>query len=142
MLLLDIRILHEDTLFPQLLSIDLIPANSSVWQALKRPTRALISQDSRHGWILNGEDMDFNYLPCLVRFDFDNKTFTNLSSAESWPLLETAFSRYVPTWGSAGLLMALGGNSTGNLLADLATIPVYDIGNQRWYKQLPQERHH
>ena len=82
----------------------------------------------------------------LVSFSFSGNNWTNASSVG---FRQSGFSMlgdatFVPNFGKAGLLVFLGGDSPqnssyayedANALADMGTIPLYDIEAGAWYKQ-------
>ena len=97
--------------------------------------------------VVNGSELPPNStIQGLVSFDFSGSTWMNATSAG---FLQSGFSMlgeatFVPNFGPAGLLVFVGGDSPQNesyayenasALADMATIPLYDIQAGAWYKQ-------
>ena len=97
--------------------------------------------------VINGSELPPNIsMQGLVSTDFSTNTWANASSADFFPsgYSDLGDACFVPNFGQEGLLVFLGGDTPPNetyqyqaeaALADMATIPIYDIHGGNWYNQ-------
>ncbi|SLM33958.1 Galactose oxidase/kelch, beta-propeller [Lasallia pustulata] len=137
----------------------------SVWDKLTRPVNGLTASGALGGFNLGGysdshtsqkTDIPGNVpVPGLQFFNFTSQKWSNNSASDYYGTGTALFGGmvYVPTWGSAGLVVILGGQTInpqvglpgGARLVPLSNISIYDPDAQTWYYQLatgdvPEER--
>ena len=118
--------------------------SSSLWTNLTSPFGSVSASGPRSFYSLGG-GVHWSYeISGLAVFDFQDSTWSNLSSAgysnTGYAMLGEA--QFVPLFGQDGLLVMLGGSSPTNqswmeytALADMSNITVYDISAQQWHHQ-------
>ena len=127
----------------------------SVWDTFTRPAYGLTTSGAPGGFNLGGYSdshtsqktniADFVSVPGLQFFNFTSQKWSN-NSALGYQTTGTAMHGgmvYVPTWGPAGLVVVLGGQTADSLLAfndgrqyvPLSNISLFDPDGQVWFHQ-------
>ena len=130
--------------------------SSSVFNSITRPGYGSVASGDIGGFNLGGSaDIHISQktpiyqaipIPGLQFYNFTSKEWINNSATGNTPLGTAVYSgtAYVPTWGSAGLLLAFGGQTTLNLSTfedgaaylSMSNISLFDPSSQLWYHQL------
>ena len=131
---------------------EVIDSGSSVWDSYTRPCQPMVDFGSGSAYILGGFENSRTALaaanlsssipiPGLVQFNLTTQKFSN-STAGGYSFNGTAEKgamHYVPSFGSDGLFVVMGGDdfwhSTAEQLVDLETIQIYDPSSGRWFNQ-------
>lgn len=130
----------------------IISAQSSVWAGLARPGQPLMAFDSTSAWVLGGTtsawiggDGSKDLIPGIVEFDMGSRHFSNFSvqCCNATGSIYQGALQYVPSFGSAGIHIAMGGqhrtsdnNDDGsNSLIDFGTVSVFDPAKREWWNQ-------
>ncbi|KAJ0103853.1 kelch repeat protein [Diaporthe amygdali] len=120
----------------------------SFFASEKRPFGAAVASGNGTAFLLGGLDVFGSYhvpISGLLSYDFDTQTVTNTSvSASTDGFLQMGSIQYVPNFGSAGILVAAGGNhayvtSSGEWASNwqaFDTVQVLDIASGEWYDQV------
>ncbi|KAI9729307.1 MAG: hypothetical protein M1834_006978 [Cirrosporium novae-zelandiae] len=130
-------------------------STSSFWSSVTRPHYGMWAYGEAGGFNLGGfsgsrgsQKTNINgYIPIpgLQHLNYTSGKWTN-SSALGYSATGTGSEggmAYVPTWGSQGILVVIGGVTSPSLetytdsanLQSMTNISVYDVGKQKWYKQ-------
>ena len=131
-------------------------AANSIFPALTRPAAAYIANGNGVGYALGGyssartspqtEDLDiFQPIPGIVSYNISSNQWSNDSAAgfSTYGTAEYGQMHFVPPFGSEGVLIVLGGETsnqvawtdTGSNLLSFGTINIYDPSNKTWYNQ-------
>ena len=132
--------------------------SSSVFDSLIRPTLGSVASGDVGGFNLGGCANRFSSqktshlevdscipVPGLQFYNFTSQEWFN-NSATGYTLdgtSEFSGTAYVPTWGTAGLLVAFGGQTSPNIseyvdgaaYLSMSNISIFDLSNQLWYHQ-------
>ena len=132
-----------------------VSQNGNSFPSLTRPASAFAASGNGVGYILGGTDSIKKYLfagdepwvpvPGIVSYNMTSGAWLN-SSAQGFTNTGTAFSggfQFVPNFGSKGLLIAMGGETSaadgwfdvGNGLLSFSNISIYDPMTTTWYWQ-------
>ena len=141
-------------------------ADGGVWQSLDqsspvfdniiRPSQGSVASGDIGGFNLGGYAGPWSsqkiygsgYIPIpgLQFYNFTSQEWSNNSATGYTPYGTAIWSGtvYVPTWGSAGLLMAFGGQTTpdlsefwdGRAYLTMSNISLFDPSTQLWYHQM------
>ena len=128
---------------------EVINSNSTIWGSLTRTSMPLMAYSSDTALILGGTNRPYhlpsseNLLPGMVQFDMKSQSFTNSSAycCNASGGIDRGAMHYVPSFGKAGLFVAMGGQngiSTKPRFASLVefrTVSVYDPAKQQWWNQ-------
>ena len=129
--------------------------SSSVFYSLIRPSRGSVASGSIGGFNLGGyanrlssQKIDRSGeipVPGLQFYNFTSQEWSNNSATAYTPHGTATWSGtvYVPTWGSVGLLVAFGGQTSPNLsrfddgeaYLSMSNISLFDPSTQLWYHQ-------
>lgn len=137
-----------------------VGGNTTAWpDGITRPMGGLATSSPTAGYILGGysthrtdpltsnqQPLKFKPLSGLLSFNFSSGEVTSSSATEYSPYGTAAWGgmHFAPAFGSAGVLVALGGNVTRGLdltedgdtsFRPLDKVAVYDVQNQTWYLQ-------
>jgi hypothetical protein len=122
--------------------------NSSFWTNFTSSGGSLLATTPLGFYSLGGA-LESNRIPTfvmpgLVVYDFQDKTWSNLSTTaySSCGCAVLGQAQFIPRFGEDGILAILGGDSPddhnyqmGGSIRDLSNITVYDIHSQVWYHQ-------
>ena len=115
-------------------------SNTSVaLSALTRVTQASTAQTDDTGYALTGRDGNGYGLPGMLELGLSShNVFNTTVTPATFPdFILQGKMQFVPTWGSKGLMIALGGmHGAAEQWPKLNTIPVFDVDAQKWYSQL------
>ncbi|KAF6236380.1 hypothetical protein HO173_005471 [Letharia columbiana] len=129
--------------------------SSSVFSSITRPTQGSVASGDIGGFNLGGyagnrgsqkTNIDsFIPIPGLQFYNFTSQEWSNNSATAYSPDGTAEFSgtAYVPTWGTAGLLVAFGGQISPNIsqfvdgaaYLPMSNISLFDPSTQVWYYQ-------
>ena len=130
----------------------IIPAQSSVWTGLTRPGIPLMAFDSTSAWVLGGTTSAWiggaasqNLIPGMVQFDMGSRLFSNFSvqCCNAIGSIYQGALQYVPSFGPAGIHIAMGGrhrtadddDDGSKSLIDFGTVSVFDPAKREWWNQ-------
>lgn len=121
-----------------------IKSNAASLESISQPVGALMAYGPNNAWALGGfaATKDPYYLgvaqPGLVGFDFESKTFTNVSASGYSSNGTVAFGamQHVPSFGPDGILVVMGGSpAIVEGYIGFNTVHVYDPAKQQWFNQ-------
>lgn len=132
-----------------------IKANAAALKPISQPVGTLMAYGPDNAWALGGfaaVSDPYNLgvaQPGLVEFDFGSRTFTNMSASEYTSNGTVAWGtmHYVPSFGSEGILVVMGGMQAAGGMISFDTVHVYDPAKQEWFNQTttgdaPEARFH
>ena len=127
---------------------ELLNSSSSIWGSLTRPSTPLMAYGSNTALVLGGTNKPYEYpspgnlLGGMVQFHTESQSFTNSSAfcCNATSGVDRGGMHYVPSFGSEGLFVAMGGQngiSNNNFagLIDFGTVSVFDPVKQEWWNQ-------
>lgn len=123
-----------------------IGPQSTLWQSLHRPSGQLEAQTPDVAFVLGGHDRSSASNPDtmggLVQFDMRSRSFMNKSApcCNATGGIKRGAMHYVPTFGPAGVIIAMGGQNGASedtiaSLIDFSVVSVFDPAKQHWWNQ-------
>ena len=122
----------------------IISSSAPVWDTIVRTDRGYQAYGNGSAYVLGGYNSSltgYNYIyPGMIKFDMATQTFYNISSetgatSPSGHPGEYGGMQYVPTFGSNGVFVLMGGWD-GDSLIDFGEVLVFDPASGSWYSQM------